>query len=233
MSFAKIEPSWEGPPQCEYCPIRNIAIFSALQEQDFALIHEPIQEHRFVKGDALYKAGEPGHSLFTVREGCVKLMDYAANDGERIVRLLRRGDVAGLEALIGQTYQHNAVALNATLTCCIPVSVVNELSEQLPNLHYQLLSRWQRAVSEADAGLTELGTGTVKARVARLLIRLSEKEPSNNCFIPTREDIGAMLGVTTEAVSRTTAEFKRAGLLRDICPNRVNVSVDGIRSFIE
>ena len=176
MNFAEIEPSWEGPPQCEYCQIRNIAIFSALQEQDFALIHEPIYEHRFVKGEALYRAGEPGHKLFTVREGCVKLMDYTANGDERIVRLLRHGDVAGLEALIDPTYQHNAVALNATLTCCIPVSVVNQLSEQLPNLHYQLLSRWQRAVSDADAGLTELGTGTVKARVARLLIRLAEAE---------------------------------------------------------
>ena len=233
MNFAKIEHSWEGPPQCEYCEIRNIAIFSALQAPDFALIHEPIYEHGFVKGEVLYQVDEPGHYLFTVREGCIKLMDYAAKDGERIVRLLRPGDVAGLEALVSPTYQHNAVALDTTLTCCIPVSMVKELGEKLPDLHYQLLSRWQRAVSEADAGLTELGTGTVKARVARLLIRLAEKEPGNNCFIPTREDIGAMLGVSTEAVSRATAEFKRAGLLKDICRNRANVSIDGIRPFIE
>jgi CRP/FNR family transcriptional regulator len=233
VSFAAIEHPWKGPSQCEYCQIRNIAVFSALGHEDFALIHDPIYEYEFAKGETLYQANEPGKYLFTVREGIIKLVDYSPSGGERIVRLLRRGDVVGLEALLGHPYQHNAVALNATLTCSIPINVINKLSELVPDFHRQLLNHWQRAVNEADLWLAELGTGAVKTRLARLLIHLTEAESSSTCFIPSRKEIGSMMGVTTETVSRAAAELKRAGLIRNVGMHKIKISVDGLRPFVE
>lgn len=233
MSFAAIEPSCEGSSQCKYCDTRNIAVFSALGNEDFALIQHPIYQHEYAKGETIYYANEPGKYLFTVREGIVKLVDYSRSGGERIVRLLRQGDVIGLEALIDQPYQHNAVALIPTLTCCIPVNVMKKLSRLVPDFHAQLLNRWQRAVNEADLWLTELNTGAVKSRLARLLIHLTEAESTSTCFIPSRKEMGAMMGVSTETVSRAAAELKRAGLIRDVGKNRIKVSVDGLRPFIE
>ena len=74
------------------------------------------------------------------------------------------------------------------------------------------MSRWQRALSEADAWLTELSTGSARQRVARLLLRLVRDRESSECDLFSREDMGAMLGITTETTSRTIAEFKRQGL---------------------
>jgi CRP/FNR family transcriptional regulator, anaerobic regulatory protein len=75
------------------------------------------------------------------------------------------------------------------------------------------MARWQRALSEADAWLTELSTGSARQRVARLLLRLVRDRESSECELFSREDMGAMLGVTTETTSRTIAEFKRQSLL--------------------
>lgn len=233
MNEAAGERVWQGPSQCENCGIRHLVLFSVLQKDEFALIHEPIDELHFDKGRALYREGDPGNYVFTVREGVIKLVHYASNGDERIVRLLRRGDVAGLEALLGQPYYQEAIALDSVLTCRIPVRVINDMYQRLPNFHRELMSRWQQAVNEADAWLTDLGTGAVKARVARLLLRLVEAEPGDTCFMPTREDIGSMLAVTTESVSRTTADFKRTGLIEHVAPQRIKVNVDSIKQLAD
>lgn len=229
MNNLAIQTAWQGPAQCEHCGIRHLVLFSDLERDDFTLIHEPIDELHFGKGDMLYRSGEPAEHVFTVREGAVKLVHYTADGDERIVRLLRRGDVTGLEALLGEPYHHHAVAVDPALTCRIPAAVVADISRQRPHFHYQLLTRWQRAVDETDAWLTVLSTGPVRARVARLLLRLAENEPGGTCFMPTREDMGAILGVTTESVSRATAELKRTGVIEYVAPNRVKADVAGLR----
>ena len=56
--------------------------------------------------------------------------------------------------------------------------------------------------------------------MARLLLRLIKSDPQAECELFSREDIGAMLGITTETASRTIAEFKRQGLLVETGANR-------------
>ena len=233
MNLVEIQSAWDGPPQCEHCGIRHLVLFSSLEQDEFSLIHEPIDERRFDKSEVLYREGDPGDHVFTVREGVIKLVHYTANGEERIVRLLKRGDVAGLEALLGQPYHHEAIPLDPVLACRIPVRVVNHLNRRLPNFHHELMSRWQQAVNEADSWLTELGTGPVRARVARLLLRLAEAEPGDTCFMPTTEDIGSMLAVTKESVSRATADFKRAGMIEHVGPHRVRVKFDDLERFAD
>ena len=225
MNHLAIQTAWQGPPQCEHCGVRHLVLFADLEQDDFALIHEPIDELHFDKGEMLYRSDEPADHVFTVREGVVKLVHYTADGDERIVRLLRRGDVTGLEALLGEPYHQHAVAIEPVLTCRIPANVVADISRRQPRFHRQLLMRWQRAVDEADAWLTDLGTGPVRTRVARLLLRLAENEPDAICFMPTREDMGAILGVTTESVSRATAELKRTGVIAYVAPGRVHVDI--------
>lgn len=229
MKSSEIEIAWAGPPQCQRCGIRDLVLFADLRQDDFSLIHQPIDELRFDVGDVVYRAGDRPDHVFTVREGLVKLEQYLANGGHRIVRLLTQGDVLGMEALLGQAYQHEARVLEPLLVCRIPVSVVERLSRDTPRLHRQLLTRWQRAVADADAWLTALSTGTAQARVARLLLRLTDGRADRRCFLPTRDDIGAMLGITSETASRVVAELKRGGLVHELDAKHARVDRDGLQ----
>ena len=130
------------------------------------------------------------------------------------MRLAKTSDVIGLESLLDQTYEHEAIAMQNTEICCLPVDTVNQLSNENPTLHKELLLRWQRALSEADTWLTELSTGSARNRVARLILQLSDETGEQpECRLFAREDLGSMLGITTETASRTIAEFKRKGWL--------------------
>ena len=224
--------AWSGEADCKQCSLRESVLFAGLKESDFEKIHQPINQFVLKPGQTLYQAGELGDRIFTIRSGIVKLVQYLPDGSQRIVRLVRTTDVTGLEALLAQPYEHNAVVMQTTEICCLPVDTVKALSQNNPDLHVELLARWQRALSEADAWLTELSTGSSRERVARLLLRLVRGMDGHRCELFGREDLGAMLGITTETASRTVAEFKRQGLLDDLGANHFRVNVDGLNALL-
>lgn len=223
--------AWSGEADCLNCALRDSVLFAGLTVRDFEKIHDPIDQFTLKPGGSLYHAGERGEFLFTVRSGALKLVQYLPDGSQRIVRLARTSDVLGLEAILDAPYQHEAVVLQTTEVCRYPARLVKALGAENPRLHTELMTRWQRALTEADAWLTELSTGSARQRVARLLLRLVRDQASNECELFSREDMGAMLGITTETTSRTIAEFKRQGLLVDLNLNRCRLDIPKLRQL--
>lgn len=136
-----------------------------------------------------------------MRSGLLKLSVDLPSGAHRIVRILRPGDVAGIEALLGGQYRHHAIVLREADVCRIPVDVVRQLDQTNPTVHRALLERWQRAVDQADNFIAALSTGSAEVRLARLLLGMACEQDLNTAFVLTREDMGALLGVTTETAS--------------------------------
>jgi CRP-like cAMP-binding protein len=65
------------------------------------------------------------------------------------------------------------------------------------------------------------------------LLRLVRDRESSECYLFGREDMGAMLGVTTETASRTIAEFKRQSLLVETAPNLFLLDVPNLTRIAE
>jgi CRP-like cAMP-binding protein len=203
---------WQGRAKCEVCEVRKLVLFSGLSPAELESNLQPIDNLHVPQGAVLYEQGTAAPGIYTVRSGLIKLRIDLPNGGQRIVRLLRAGDVAGLETLLGERYHHSAIALQDADVCRIPPDVIRNLDQTSPSVHQALLQRWQRSVDQADHFITALSTGPAEARMARLLITLgcTRKQPET---MPGREDMGALLGITTETASRIMAEFKRRGLV--------------------
>lgn len=227
------EEAWNGIADCRICTLRESVLFAGLDEKDFDKVHHPIEQLNLEAGTTLYRAGEHGSALYTIRQGLVKLVQYLPDGSQRIVRLCQNTNLIGLEALLGQPYQHDAILLVNSDFCTLPVNVVKRLSSENPSLHTELLNRWQHALSEADAWLTELSTGSARQRVARLLLRLTKSNPDKECLLFSREDIGSILGVTTETASRTIAEFRRQGLLKESSGKHYACNLAGLQKIAE
>ncbi len=225
--------AWSGEADCLNCSLRESVLFSGLHEKDFERIHDPIDQYKLKPGTTLYRAGDKGDYMFTVRSGYLKLVQYLPDGSQRIVRLARHTDVLGLEAILESPYQHDAVVLQQTEVCRYPARVVRTLGAENPRLHHELMARWQRALSSADAWLTKLSTGSARQRVARLLLILVRDRENSECELFSREDMGAMLGITTETTSRTIAQFKRQSLLVDVSTNRFLLDIPNLRRIAE
>ena len=225
--------AWSGEADCLNCSVRASALFAGLAERDFRQIHDPIDQFLLKPGTSLYRAGDQGDFMFTVRTGTLKLVQYLPDGSQRIVRIARPTDILGLEALVAAAYQHEAIALQTTEVCRFPTRLVRDLEKENLVLHQELMTRWQRALSEADAWLTELSTGSARQRVARLLLRLVRDRESCECQLFGREDMGAMLGITTETTSRTIAEFKHQSLLVETTANVFLLDIPNLRRIAD
>lgn len=222
--------AWTGEADCRNCQLRNTVLFSGLEEDDFEKIHQPIDQYVMPPGSYLYRMGEKATHMYTVRSGSFKLVQYLPDGSQRIVRLARTTDITGLEALLDQDYQHDAIALQPSEVCKLPVPVIKRLSNENPKLHQELLNRWNRALTEADAWLTHLSTGSAKQRIARLLLHVFNN-PDLSYPLFSREDIGSMLAITTETSSRIIAEFKRKKLLVETAPQLYRLNVEELEAI--
>jgi len=229
-----IQKAWDGSStDCLHCSLRSSVLFNGLTEKDFESIHEPVEQLTLKPGSVLYRMGESGHHLFTIRDGLVKLVQYLPDGTERIVRLVKRTDVLGLEMMVKQHYEHEAVVLRSTQLCRYPVAAVTRLSQNNPVLHKDLMTRWQKALTESADWLTRLSTGQAKKRMANLLLLLVENENSSRCYVLSREDLGSILSITMETASRTISEFKRLQLIKQTERHYFDLDIVGLKAITE
>ncbi len=209
----KTESAWRGTSDCRSCGIRDMVLFADLKEEDFALIHAPIDDLEYDSGQTLIQTGEAATALFTLRAGMVKLVRNTADGRQRIVRVLRSGDVVGLEALMASNYDSDAVALTPIKVCRLPLQVIQRLNRETPRLHQRLLGKWHQSLKEADDWLAELNFGNARQRVAGLILKMRSGFDASVVTLFSREDMGAMLDLKLETVSRTLSAFVREGLI--------------------
>jgi len=210
----KIDSAWKGTSDCRNCGIRDMVLFADLNEQDFGEIHTPIDDMVFVANAKIYSEGQQALGVFTLRKGMVKLVRATADGRERIVRVLRPGDVLGLEALATARFDSEAIALVESSMCRIPLSVLHHLSAYSPRLHKRLMQKWQQALRDADDWLADLNFGSARQRVAALALKMRDSEQPGFTTFFARDDMGAMLDIKLETVSREISGLVRDGALR-------------------
>lgn len=209
----KTESAWRGTSDCRNCGIREMVLFADLNEEDFNLIHAPIDDLVYQSGQALYEASDKALGVFTLRTGMVKLVRVTADGRERVVRVLFAGDVVGLEALATGRYDSQAVALSEVSLCRIPLEVMHQLGANSPRLHRKLMEKWQSALKLADDWLAELNFGTARQRVLHFIQKMHEISEDGSVTLFGRDDMGSMMDLKLETVSREVTALVRAGVM--------------------
>ena len=183
------------------CILRKTAVFAQFDDYTFTRIHRFIERAEFSKGDVLYSEGRVAKGIFVVRGGMVKLVRNTRDGRERIVRVLRSCDIAGLEALATAQNDSDAVALTAVTVCRIPLDTIKDLLVNNPHLLGELMKKWQQALRDAGDWLTELNSGTARQRISHLVIKMCDPDNSEIATLLSLEDMGSMVDLKVETVS--------------------------------
>lgn len=215
-STAQEEPAWRGVRDCQNCAIRHMALFADLNEQDFGMIHSPIDALQYPAGAELYAEGASALGVFTVRSGMLKLVRFSSDGRQRIVRVLRVGDVAGLEALGTGRFDSYAIALTDVSVCRIPLAVVHTLGANSPRLHRNLMQKWQRALKAADDWLADLNFGSARKRVGNFVLKMLDSPDASTVTLFSRDDMGAMMDLKLETVSREISALVREQVIEPL-----------------
>lgn len=206
-----------GISDCLNCPIRQVSIFAGLSPAELRELGMPVHTMRYETGETLYLEAAKPVAAYTINHGVVKLVMSLANGRNQIVRLLSTGDIFGFEGLMDSEYHHTAVALTEVTACRLSLADLNTLSRAKPTIRDALMHRWAGALRQAERMVVELGTMKAGERLATFLERwCGHADEDGWTPLPlTRQELGELLGLTVETVSRFLADWKRQGLVRE------------------
>ena len=200
----KTESAWKGTSDCRNCGIRDMVLFADLNEQDFGLIHAPIDDLELRAGSALFTEASNALGVFTLRTGLIKLVRVTPDGRQRIVRVLRPGDVAGGGGGGPPPPAGDAVAPPDNTGCRPPPA-----GGKNPG-------KWHRALKEADDWLADLNFGTARQRVSHFVLKMRSPADAGIATLFAREDMGAMLDLKLETVSREVSALVREGMIEPL-----------------
>lgn len=220
---------------CPTCQIRPITIFADLEPAELVKIQafQPmIMQH--TPNDIIYHQGAEARYAYTLRQGFVKIVNTLPDGRAHIVQLLRDGDFFGFGGMSGASYKHAAIALNQVEVCRLPLAELLKLKQANPKIETAMTQRWLERLHRAESMLVELGAKKASERLASFLLRWCAST-SPNVWVPlplNRGEIGELLGVTIETVSRFFADWKRQGFIGESRGNIQMLDAEGLRQSV-
>jgi len=202
---------------CSTCAFSQACLAEGMDKRALMDLHMLV-EHvgPLHAGQHVFREGDPFEAIAAVRAGTVKTYLIDRDGREQVLGFHLPGEVIGLNAIHGDTYPCNAVALDTAMLCRFSFPKISVLAARLPGLQqhlFRLLSR--------DIGRAELlaGDHTADQRMAAFLLgmsrRLEARGFSSDRFQLTmaRTDMANYLRLAPETVSRVLKRLQDDGVL--------------------
>ncbi len=220
MARQAVQESGCAAISCQICGLYQLCLPMGLDSADTTLLDRYVKRKRlFKRGEVLYRIGEEFTSVYAIRSGSIKT--YISTDDGRlqITGFHVPGELLGLNAIDEKRYGCEAVALETASACEISVDCFEELAQQIPSVHHQMLRMMSREIRHNQELMLLLGKKNAEERLATFLLSLSRRFAMRN-YSPTqfnlsmsRGDIGNYLGIAEETVSRTFSRFQEEGVI--------------------
>lgn len=173
------------------------------------------------RGEVLFRQGDPATRVFAVTEGWLRVFVTTADGKACAARLVGPGHVLGLESFgrggtSGQPSYHATVdALRPAKLCAVPLVQVKSWFRQNPDEALALTAMTVEDMAELQRRLVHNASLSAEERVFELVKDLADHAPLGTWVqLPaTREQLGEVLGLTFETVSRMIHRLVDRGVL--------------------
>ncbi len=203
---------------------RDRNLFSALQQDLLEGLFAKARPPHIAAGRTVFVEGEAGDGCYRVDQGLLKVSVLSASGGERILAIVGEGAVLGeLSMLDGGPRSATVTAVKDSELTFIGRGDFQAFADAHPEVHshlVKLLAQRLRATNVAVAAASFL---TLKGRVARALLDLSEafghNVGSGRILIRQKinqSDLAAMAGMACENVSRILNAWKRQSVVSSL-----------------
>jgi CRP-like cAMP-binding protein len=200
--------------------LARVPILAGLSIEDREALASAIARKRYRQGDIVMQKEEPGHALFIVERGTVRIYVPSSQGNDLILAVLGPGDFFGdLSLLDGRPRSASAsVTTDATLLSLERADFIT-LITQRPAAAMAVLEAVAGRLRETDEMASDLAFLDVAGRLAKRLLDLAAShgvQKDGGVLIDlavTQEDLANMIGVTRESVNRNLSEFQTLGLI--------------------
>jgi CRP-like cAMP-binding protein len=198
--------------------LRNVPIFSDLEEKDLVKIVKLGTRQKYKKGNLVVLEQESGAALFVIISGKVKVVRMDEEGREVILSLFGPGEFFGEMSLLdGLARSASVVATVKSELFMIHRRDFLELLHDFPTVAIALLAELAMRLRKADMQIKSLSLKDAAGRVANVLLILADdvgifrKGKVELDDLPLQQDIANMAGTSRETVSRMIHLFIESG----------------------
>ena len=227
---------------CLTCPVRNRSIFSDIPE---ATLEETIKDFHtsvmtFESGESIFRQNEDSsESAYTLRKGLIKITKSLPDGRVQIVRILVAGDLFGMDGFGYENYNHTATALTDAEVCRLPLKDLTTLRQNHREVDASIMSRFVKNLRQTENMVLELGAKRASEKLASFILNLSQSDNKSDLnktlddrwvSLPlSRTEIGSLLGLTIETVSRFFSDWKRKGFIQESKSTLQIIDAEGLK----
>lgn len=196
--------------------LRRIPLFGPLTEAELELLARRSIEKRYAPGEALFHEGDECEGIYLLIEGRVKIYKISPSGREMTIAVEQApGSVAELPLFDGDPYPASVAALTGVTALLLYKRDFHQICRQHPEVSLKMLAVVGRRLRQLVQTIEGVTFGSVRQRLARMLMELSEEAGSETFCLPaTHQELASRLGTVREVVSRNLGRFQAEGLIR-------------------
>lgn len=193
----------------------QVAVFSALSEEDLRHIAQTCVLHTYNAGEMVFFEKDEIASVLVVYAGDVAVFKRAADGREQILSHLRAGEIVSVVPLVlHQNACHAASGRAATTTQILSITprLFEALCAKNAAFNRTLLEHLAGKLEQLSELAASLSLQSARSRLAAFLIKHAD-QPRQSAGI-TQEEIAAEIGTVREIVARLLRDFSQLGWLK-------------------
>jgi CRP/FNR family transcriptional regulator, anaerobic regulatory protein len=205
---------------CSNCNLRELCMPIGFSSEDIDKLDKVVATRRKVKqGELLFGSGDAFTSLYAIRTGFFKTCVSSEDGREQVTGFQMAGEIIGLDGIVSDHHNCNAIALEDADVCVMPFANVEELSREFPVLQRHVHKIMSREIVRENGVMMLLGNMRAEERLAAFLLNLVQRlhargfSQSEMILRMSREEIGSYLGLKLETISRTFSKFSEDGII--------------------
>ena len=208
-------------------------IFCDLEPEAMAAFEQQTEMRTCRKGQILYSQEDRAEVLFLLKRGRVQLYRLTPAGRRLEVAVIEPGTFFGEMPLLGESLRHTfAEAVEDSLICVMSRADIEGLMRRRSEVALRMIEVLGRRLALCEARLEEMAYRSVPARIAAVLVRLSQGRNGEVVSI-THQELGDMIGALRESVTKVLDDFQRAGLV-ELGRGRVILrDVAGLQSHLD
>lgn len=219
--------------------LKQVPLFRPLRAEDIRHIAALLQKKTLRKGDALFREGEEGNSLYMIIAGKIKIVRQSRDGDEMILAVLSAGDFCGEMSLLdGMSRSADAVAVEETHLYGLNRKDFLDYVMNNGTAVKAILAALCKRLRKADDFLEDIFFLNVAARLAKKLIELAtnigtrEGEKGPVKLNVTQKDIAGMIGTTRESVNKELRALREKNLIELSSKTILILDMDGLSQRI-
>jgi CRP/FNR family transcriptional regulator, cyclic AMP receptor protein len=176
-------------------------IFRDLPSEQIAMIERATVMRTIPKGQMIYSQEDRAEALFLLKRGQVTIYRLTPGGKRLEVATIGPNTFFGEMPLLGESLRHAyADATEESLLCVMSRTDVERLIREQPQVALRMIEVLGRRLADREARLEELAYHSAQARIATLLLRLSDARAGADVAV-THQEIGDMIGALRETVT--------------------------------